>query len=40
MERLIIEVNSSKNVEVLTELLKKFNFITTRRDYYETISIY
>jgi hypothetical protein len=29
MERLIIEVNSSKNVEFLSELLKKFDFITS-----------
>ena len=29
MERLIIEVNSSKNVEYLSELLKKFDFITS-----------
>jgi len=28
MERLIIEVNSTKNVEFLSELLKKFDFIT------------
>ena len=28
MERLIIEVNNSKNVKVLSELLKKFDFIT------------
>jgi ribosomal protein S8 len=28
MERLMIEVDSSKNVEVLSELLKKFDFIT------------
>ena len=29
MERLIIEVNSRKNVEFLSELLKKFDFITS-----------
>ncbi len=28
MEHLVIEVNSRKNVEVLSELLKKFDFIT------------
>jgi hypothetical protein len=28
MEHLVIEVNSRENVEVLSELLKKFDFIT------------
>jgi len=27
MERLIVEVNSSKNIEFLLELLKKFDFV-------------
>ncbi len=28
MERLIVEVNSSKNIELILELLKKFEFIS------------